>query len=338
MSTKNLKVCMKRHPQGQATESDFEVIAAPMPQCGAGEVLVRNIYLSLDPYMRPMMDPVRSYIPHLNPGDTMVGGTVGVVVESRADELKPGTYVTGRLGWQTFAVAKPAVLRVINPSLGPLSTALGVLGMPGVTAHYGLLALGKPKSGETVVVSAATGAVGGIVGQIARLKGCRAVGIAGGATKCDFAVDKLGFDACVDHRSTELREQFEAATPKFVDVSFENVGGSVMDTVLSRLNAYARITLCGMISEYEGGAPTARQPLFEMIRQRATMTGFIISEHLDYWPGALNELAGWVREGKLKYHETISEGLESAPSAFLGMLRGANLGKQLVRIGSESDR
>lgn len=335
---RNLKVCMKRHPLGQLSEQDFELVEAPRPPCGPGQALVRSIYLSLDPYMRPMMDPVRSYVPHLNPGDMMVGGAVGVVVESRAPELPVGTFVTGRLGWQRYAAVAATELRVVDPRLGPLSTALGILGMPAVTAHYGLLALGQPKAGETVVVSAAAGAVGSVVGQIAKMKGCRVVGIAGGAQKCAYVVDELGFDVCLDHRSAELREQFEAATPRYVDVSFENVGGAVMDMVLSRLNVHARITLCGMISEYQGSPLTARQPLFELVRQRATMTGFIISEHLHYWPAALTELAAWLREGKLKYRETISQGLESAPSAFIGMLRGANLGKQLVQVSPETGR
>lgn len=336
MPTPNLKICMKRHPDGPVTTDDFELITTALPACGPGEVLVRNIYLSLDPYMRPMMDPVRSYVPHLNPGDLMVGGTVGVVIESRADELPVGTHVGGRLGWQTHAVAAPSSLRVIDPALGPLSTALGILGMPGVTAHYGLLALGKPMPGETVVVSAASGAVGSVVGQIAKLKGCRVVGIAGGPDKCAYVVDELGFDACIDHRRSDMAEQFTAATPDYVDVSFENVGGAVMDMVLKRLNAHARITLCGMISEYQEQAFGARQPLFEIIRQRATMTGFIISEHLDYWPGALTEIADWLREGKLKYRETISDGLQTAPAAFIGMLTGRNMGKQLVRVGPET--
>jgi NADPH-dependent curcumin reductase len=335
MQSENLQVRMKSHPAGVVAKTNFELVKADMPTCGPEQVLVRNLFLSLDPYMRPMMDPVRSYIPHLKPGDVMAGATVGVVSKSNAPTLPPGTYVTGRLGWQTYAVATAAALRVIDPKVGPLSAHLGILGMTGVTAHYGLLAIGKPKPGDTVVVSAAAGAVGGVVGQIAKIKGCQTVGIAGGQQKCDYVVRELGFDACIDYRAPDLKQKFEDATPKFVDVSFENVGGPVMDMVLRRLNAHARVTLCGLISEYESATSDSRPPLTELIKQRATMTGFIVSEHLDYWPGAIAELAGWLREGKLKYRESVADGLEAAPEAFIGMLKGKNFGKQIVQVGPE---
>ena len=327
---------MKRHPAGRLSEGDFEIVETPRPEFGQGQVLVRNIYLSLDPYMRPMMDPVRSYIPHLNPGDIMAGTTVGVVVQSNVEALSNGTFVTGRLGWQTYATATPSALRVVDPAIAPISTALGILGMPGVTAHYGLLALAQPNASETIVVSAASGAVGSVVGQIAKLKGCRVVGIAGGQQKCNFAVNELNFDACIDHRSPTLQQDFETATPDFVDVSFENVGGTLMSMVLNRLNAHARITLCGFISGYDGAQANAVPPLEQLIKQRATMRGFIASEHLGYWPGAIAELATWLREGRLKYRESVSEGIESAPAAFIGMLNGRNFGKQIVRLGPET--
>jgi NADPH-dependent curcumin reductase len=336
MPSKNLQVRMKSHPAGIVAKTDFELVEADMPVCGPEQVLVRNLFLSLDPYMRPMMDPVRSYIPHLKPGDVMAGATVGVVSKSNAASLPPGTYVTGRLGWQAHAVANAAALRVIDPHVEWLSAHLGILGLTGVTAHYGLLAIGKPQPGDTVVVSAATGAVGSVVGQIAKIKGCRVVGIAGGQEKCDYAVRELGFDACIDYRGPDLKQKFEDATPRFVDVSFENVGGPVMDMVLRRLNAHARVTLCGLISEYEGATSDSRPPLTELIKQRITMTGFIVSEYPDYWPGAIAELAGWLREGKIKYRESVADGLEAAPEAFIGMLKGKNLGKQIVRVRSET--
>lgn len=331
----NVQVRMVRHPQGKLTEADFRLIETDVPQPAAGEVLVRNIYLSLDPYIRPMMDPVRSYTPHLNPGDLMPGFGVGQVVQSDVQALPVGTYVTGRFGWQTFCVAAQGAVRRIDPGVAPISTAVGVLGMPGATAHYGLLAITRPQPGETVVVTAASGAVGSLVGQIAKIKGCRVVGIAGGTRKCEFVVEELGFDACLDYRAPDLQQRLAVATPDFVDVSFENVGGPIMDMIFQRLNAHARVALCGAISQYNGAGRAHGFPAFELVRQRASLTGFIISEHLEYWPGAFAEIAGWIREGRVKYRESITEGLDQAPAAFMGMLSGQNFGKQLVRVSPE---
>ncbi|HRO57669.1 MAG TPA: NADP-dependent oxidoreductase [Burkholderiaceae bacterium] len=336
MTTRNLQVRMARHPQGELVEGDFEFTESEKPSRAAGQVLVRNVYLSLDPYMRPMMDPVRSYVPHLNPGDLMPGFGVGQVVDSDSDEFPIGAYVTGRFGWQQYAAAAVQALRRVDPALGPISTAVGVLGMPGATAHYGLMQIGRPKSGDTVVVSAASGAVGSLVGQIAKLNGCRVVGIAGGPDKCRYVVDELGFDACLDYRAPGLERRFAEATPDFVDVSFENVGGPIMDMVMARLNAHARVVLCGAISQYGKSSAASGFPVFELVRQRATLTGFIISEHMEHWPSAFADISRWIAEGKVKYRESIADGLHAAPAAFMGMLTGRNFGKQLVRVGAES--
>jgi NADPH-dependent curcumin reductase CurA len=332
---KSTEIIMKRHPQGWVVPEDFDIVERDLPARKSGELLVRNIYLSLDPYMRSAMDPVRSYIPHMNPGDTMIGGTVGQVLESDDPAIPAGAYVTGRLGWRSHSIAATQGVRVIDPRLAPLSTALGVLGMPGVTAHYGLLSIGRPKPGETVVVSAATGAVGSVVGQIAKQKGCRVVGIAGGQAKCDYAKQVLKFDECVDYRAPDLAGRLEKATPDFVDVSFENVGGEIMDLVMGRMNGHGRIAMCGIISQYNAREQYGIRHIREIIVQRLSIQGFIISEHLDYWPGALAELAGWVRTEKIAYREDITDGLQHAPAAFIRMLSGDHFGKQIVRVAPE---
>ncbi|MEO8008255.1 MAG: NADP-dependent oxidoreductase, partial [Betaproteobacteria bacterium] len=297
-----------------------------------GEILVRNLYLSLDPYMRMRMNEGKSYAPPVQLGEVMVGGTIGEVVESKDPRFKKGDVVGGRTGWQLFAIAEADALRKIDTRGAPLSTALGVAGMPGITAWYGLLRIGEPKPGETVVVSAASGAVGSVVGQIARLKGCRAVGIAGGAMKCDYVVNELGFDACVDYKSDTFESGLRKAAPDGIDVYFENVGGRVFDAVLPLLNAFARIPFCGYISEYDESGSYAVQHLRSLLVNRVRLQGFIISEHLNIWDEALADLSGWLIAGKLRYHETIAHGLESAPAAFIGMLNGHNLGKQLVKL------
>lgn len=334
MAAKNTQVLMKQHPKGGVTEQDFEIVEREIPKPGPDQVLVRNIYLSLDPYMRGRMDPVRSYAAHLHPGDLMIGGTVGEVIESNVPSLPKGTYVNGMLGWQEYGVAKANELRVLDPKVAPISTALGVLGMPGCTAHYGLMEIGQPKPGETVVVSAASGAVGSVVGQIAKIKGCRVVGIAGGKAKCDYVVTELGFDACIDYKAGDMHAAFKAATPERVDVYFENVGGEIMEMVFGRLNSFARVAICGLIAQYNG-QPYPFTGMRHVLVNRAKVQGFIISEHMSYWPGAITEMAGWIKEGKLKYREDIADGLRNAPQAFIGLLSGRNFGKQLVRIGPE---
>ncbi|HEX4986248.1 MAG TPA: NADP-dependent oxidoreductase [Burkholderiales bacterium] len=329
---RNLQVVLARRPEGPVRESDFRFVQAEMPPLHDGEVLVRNLYLSLDPYMRMRMDAGKSYAPPVEIGEVMVGGGVGEVVESRASGYEKGNIATGRFGWQQYAVATADGLRKVDPKLAPVSTALGVVGMPGVTAWYGLLKIGEPGAGETVVVSAAAGAVGSVVGQIARLLGCRVVGIAGGSTKCRYAVAELGFDACVDYKSGSFEQDLRDAAPSGVDVYFENVGGRVLDTVLPLLNAFARIPFCGYVSEYDRGEVHAVRHLRQLLVSRARLQGFIISEHMEIWPQALAQLAGWLAAGKLRYRETVTEGLESAPRAFIGMLQGANVGKQLVKL------
>jgi NADPH-dependent curcumin reductase CurA len=329
---KNLQVLLARRPAGWVSEGDFRIVESDIPRPREGEALVRNRYLSLDPYMRMRMDAGKSYAPPVEVGEVMVGGGVGEILESRDSRFSKGDIVTGSFGWQLFCVAPGAGLRKVNPAGAPISTALGVIGMPGVTAWYGLLKIGEPKAGETVVVSAASGAVGSVVGQIAKIKGCRAVGIAGGPAKCGYAVAELGFDACVDYKSASFETDLRAVVPGGIDIYFENVGGRVLDAILPQLNAFARIPFCGYVSEYNPGENYGVRRLRQLLVSRARLQGFIISEHLEVWEQALAELAGWVATGKLRYHETITAGLENAPGAFIGMLQGKNLGKQLVKL------
>lgn len=330
----NTRISMRSRPQGQVRPENFAIDQAPIPALKDGEILLRVNYLSVDPYMRLRMDAGRSYWPALEVGETMPGHTVAEVIDSRSPAVKTGQHVVARSGWQTYPVVAADTVRIIDGSLGPMSTALSVLGMPGVTAHYGLMRLGQPKPGETVVVSAAAGAVGSVVGQIAKIKGCRAVGIAGGAAKCRYVVEELGFDACIDYRAGDFEARLEAATPKRVDIDFENVGGAVMDAVLGRLNDYARIALCGAISHYNDARSFGITRIRDLLVNRASLQGFIISEHPEYWDGALAELADWVRSGRIKYREDFTDGIESAPAAFIRLLTSANLGKQLVRVAA----
>jgi NADPH-dependent curcumin reductase CurA len=316
------------------TPGDFETVEVELPNLKEGEALVRNMVLSLDPYMRPRMDPERSYVPPLEIGELMPGAAVGEVTESREPTLPKGSIVTGPLGWQTYAVVTrtTARLRVLDPKLGPPSAALSALGMPGVTAHYGLLKLTNPQPGETVVVSAASGAVGSVVGQIAKIKGCRVVGIAGGPDKCRYVTEELGFDACVDYRAPDFEQQLAAATPDYVNVVFENVGGPVFDAVLNRVADHARVALCGNISQYNAAEPYGVKGMRQLLMHRVTISAFVIADHNDYFPTALAELSVWVKEGKIKFKEDVSEGLRSAPDAFIRMLTGKNFGKQVVKV------
>jgi NADPH-dependent curcumin reductase len=330
---KNRQVLLASRPQGWVGEENFRIVEADVPGPQDGEVLVRGRYLSLDPYMRMRMDAGKSYAPPVEVGEVMVGGGVGEVMESRDPRFSKGDIVTGRLGWQMYAVVPGSGLRKVNTEAAPISTALGVIGMPGVTAWYGLLKIGEPKAGETVVVSAASGAVGSVVGQIAKIRGCRAVGIAGGTEKCSYVIGELGFDACLDYKSASFESDLRTAVPDGVDIYFENVGGRVLDAVLPHLNAFSRIPFCGYVSEYNPGEGYGVRHLRQLLVNRSRLQGFIISEHLDIWDQALGELAGWVAAGKLKYHETVTDGLENAPRAFIGMLQGKNLGKQLVKLG-----
>jgi len=329
---KNRQVLLASRPEAEVKESNFRVVDAAMPRAATGEVLVRTLYLSLDPYMRMRMDAGKSYAPPVEPGEVMVGGGLGEVVESLDPKFTKGDIVTGRTGWQAFAALPGAALRKVDTKGAPVTTALGAVGMPGVTAWYGLLKIGEPRAGETVVVSAASGAVGSVVGQIASIKGCRVVGIAGGKAKCDYVLSEMKFDACVDYKAADFESRLKAAAPDGIDIYFENVGGRVLDAVLPLLNAFSRIPFCGYISEYDRKEGHAIRNLRQLLVSRAKLQGFIISEHLEIWDQALSELAGWVAAGKLRYRESIAEGLENAPQAFIGMLLGKNLGKQLVKL------
>lgn len=334
----NKQIHLVSRPNVEASVDNFRLVEAPMPAVAEGQVLVRNHFLSLDPYMRGRMNDAKSYAQPQPLNAVMQGGTAGEVVESKHPGYQPGDKVVGFGGWQQYVLVEggaPGMLRKVDTTHIPLSAYLGAVGMPGVTAWYGLMQICQPKPGETVVVSAASGAVGSAVGQLAKAKGCRAVGIAGGADKCRYVVDELGFDACVDYKAyadpKALYQAIKDATPDGVDGCFENVGGPVFDAVLARMNAFGRIALCGMISGYDGEPIPLKQPQL-LLTNRLSLRGFIVSEHMDLWPQALKELGGLVATGKLKYRETIANGIESAPEAFLGLLKGRNFGKQLVKL------
>jgi len=330
MARMNKQWLLARRPQGAVQPSDFELVERPAPALAEGQLLVQHHYLSLDPYMRGRMDEAKSYAAAQQLGEVMIGGTVGEVVESRSSAFPVGSLVVGMGGWQQLSLSDGRGL-LPAPRGIPESVCLGAAGMPGVTAWYGLTQIGKPKAGETVVVSAAAGAVGSVVGQLARLRGCRAVGIAGGARKCAHVEKELGFDACLDYKADDFRAALKAATPAGVDVLFENVGGPVLDAVLARMSAFGRVAVCGLIAGYDGQDISVRNARSILVN-RLLVQGFIVSDHLALWPEALRELTGLVAGGQLRYRETVAEGLESAPRAFIGLLRGENLGKQLVKL------
>jgi NADPH-dependent curcumin reductase CurA len=332
----NRQVLLKSRPEGMPSLDNFELTQAPVPEPGEGEVLMRILYLSLDPYMRGRMSAAKSYATPAAVGRAMVGGTVAEIIQSRNPRYAPGDIVLGYGGWQEYALSSGEGLRKLDPKTAPISTALGVLGMPGMTAYVGLLEIGQPKSGETVVVAAASGAVGSVVGQIAKIKGGRAVGIAGGAEKCRFVTDELGFDACVDHRAPDFAAQLEGACPKGIDVYFENVGGAVQQTVWPLLNDFARIPVCGLIAQYNAKAAMPGPDMVSVLRKRLLLRGFIVFDFAAKQPDFLRDVSEWVRTGRLKYREDIVDGLENAPAAFLGLLQGKNFGKVLVRVARTS--
>jgi NADPH-dependent curcumin reductase CurA len=331
----NRQITLAARPVGFPQESDFELVETPVPEPGPGQVLVRSQWLSLDPYMRGRMDEGKSYAKPVAVDEVMGGGTVGEVVESRHPDYAVSDRVVGPLGWQLLAVTNGAGVRKLGPTKVPLTAFLGVVGMPGVTAWYGLNRILEPKAGQTLCVSAASGAVGSVVGQLAKAAGCRVVGIAGGPQKCALVVEEFGFDACIDHKAGDLDKAVAAATPDGVDLVFENVGGAVLDALLARMNAFGRIAVCGLIAGYNGQDIGMRR-VRSILVNRLRVQGFIIRDHLDIWPQALAELAERVGNGSLKYRETIAEGLERAPEAFIGLLKGGNLGKQLVRLAAEN--
>ena len=335
---RNQQIVLDNRPQGEAVASNFRLVAVETPALKDGEVLVRHHYLSLDPYMRGRMNESKSYAASQPLGEVMIGGTVGEVVESRNPKYAAGDKVVGMGGWQEYSVVDgnlPGALRKVDTTHVPLSHYLGAVGMPGVTAWYGLVKIIAPKAGDTVVVSAASGAVGSAFAALAKARGCRAVGIAGGAEKCRYAVEELGFDACIDYREHSdvkaMSKALKEACPNGIDGYFENVGGWIMDAVMLRMNAFSRIALCGMIAGYDGQPLPMANPALMLIN-RMKVEGFIVSEHMEVWPEALTELGTLVGSGKLRPRETIAQGIAAAPEAFLGLLKGKNFGKQLVKL------
>jgi NADPH-dependent curcumin reductase CurA len=343
-TTVNRRILLESRPVGAPTAQNFRHVTEPVEQPGQGEVLLRTLYLSLDPYMRGRMSDAPSYAAPVGVGKVMVGGTVAQVVVSHHSGFEPGDHVLAYSGWQDYAISDGTGLTRIAAGVTPLSLALGVLGMPGFTAYMGLLDIGRPVAGETVVVAAASGAVGSVVGQIARIKGCRVVGIAGGREKCRYVVEELGFDACVDHHGGHLKAELAAACPRGIDVYFESVGGVVFDAVLPLLNARARIPVCGLISQYNATAPAPGSDrlavlMRTVLTKRLHVQGFII---FDDYGSRLGEFLGpmreWLAQGKIKFREDVVDGLENAPAAFIGLLEGRNFGKLLIRVADPAAR
>lgn len=334
MTTVNRRITLASRPVGFPKVSDFHLDYSPLPSIAVGEVLVRSVYLSLDPYMRGRMNDVESYARPVALGEVMTGGAVAFVQETENPRFRAGDAVEGMLGWQEYAAVEGRELRKIDPLLAPISTALGVLGRPGLTAYFGLLDICAPQRGETVVVSGAAGAVGMLVGQIAKIKGCRTVGVAGSDTKISWLTDELGFDAACNYKTdADFELRLRDLCPDGIDVYFDNVGGSVSDAVLRLINRKARIAVCGQISQYNLEQPEqGPRWLWQLIVKQAKVEGFRVSEFAERFPEGLEQLAAWLQEGKLKYREDVAQGIESAPQAFIGMLQGKNQGKQLVQL------
>lgn len=340
----NHRLVLAARPSGAPKASDFRMEEVPVPKPGPGQVLIKTYWLSLDPYMRGRMNDGPSYANAVQLGDVMVGRTVGEIVASENPAWKVGSHVFAEsIGWQEWGLSDGSDLRLLDPATAPLSANLSVLGMPGLTAYVGTLDLGRAKAGETLVVSAATGAVGSLVGQIARIRGLRVVGIAGGPEKCRYAVEELGFDLCLDHRLPDLAGRLAEACPKGVDVLFENVGGTPFDAAYPLLNTFARIVICGWVSRYNATeAPEGPDRLpklaFDTVVRRLSLQGFVVGDHKHRFPAFHAEVAGWIAEGKVTWREDIADGLGSAVAAFQGLLEGRNFGKQLVRIAPDPTR
>jgi len=333
----NVQVLLARRPKGAPTEADFRIVEIPVPELAAGTVLVQNLYLSLDPYMRGRMNDAKSYIPPIEIDAVMGGGTVGRVVRSDLPDMPEGTIVEGLLGWQSYATAKPKHLRIVDPALAPISTALGVLGMPGLTAYFGLFDLGKPQKDDTFVVSAASGAVGSLVGQLAKREGCRTVGVVGTDEKARYIIETLGYDAAINYRtSQDLSKAVREAAPDGVNVYFDNVGGLVTDAVFDNLALRARIVLCGQISLYNASRQEmGPRNLTKILMTRSRIEGFIVFDYLERYPEGLKNLSTWLANGEIIYKEDIVDGLRNAPQAFIGLLEGKNFGKRLIKIVDE---
>lgn len=333
----NRRIVLASRPVGKPTVDNFRLETSPIPQPGEGQVLLKTRFLSLDPYMRSRMAAGPNYAAGVDLDAVMVGGTVGEVIESRNAALPEGTLVTAYSGWQEYALSDGSDVTLLDPRIKPPSYGLGVLGMPGLTAYVGLLDIGQPRAGETVVLAASTGAVGSVVGQIAKIKGCRVVGIAGAREKCEYAVEELGYDACVSHYDDDMASQLAAACPDGIDVYFENVGGSSWEAVMPLLNNFARVPVCGLIAHYnQTGLPPGpdRMVLLQrmLLTRRIKMQGFIVSDHQDRIPDFVRDVSGWLAAGKIRYREDVVDGLENAPEAFLGLFRGANFGKLVVKV------
>jgi NADPH-dependent curcumin reductase len=338
-ATKNRQIVLASRPRGEPTLDNFKLVESDIPQPGPGQMLLRTIYLSLDPYMRGRMNAAKSYAHPVEVGGVMQGACVCEVVQSNNAHYQGGDLLTAGIGWQEFAVCDGKGVQNVDPKLGPISYALGVLGMPGLTAYAGLLNIGKPQPGQTLVVAAASGAVGSVVGQIAKIKGCRVVGIAGGEKKCNFVKDELRFDACLDHRQPDLPAQLQAACPHGVDIYFENVGGAVFEAVLPLLNDFARVPVCGLIAQYNAtelpaGPNRVPQLLLSTLVKRLTFQGFIVTDYVSQLREFLSDMSGWLKEGRIKYREDFTDGLENAPRELIGLLKGENFGKKIIRVGA----
>jgi NADPH-dependent curcumin reductase CurA len=325
MTMENQRIVLASYPEGWVTPDNFRLEKAPLPQAQPGEVLVKNLWLSLDPYMRGRISKQKSYVKGVEPGEVMVGQTVGEVIESKNEKLKAGDHVLTQLGWQLYGTTAEAVK--VDGKRAPLSYYLGVLGMPGLTAYFGLKELGQPKPGETVVVSAASGAVGSVVGQLAKLWGCRAIGIAGGREKCDYVKNELGFDECFDYKAGKLRDEL-----KDIDVYFDNVGGEILDTALARMKLFGRVVVCGTISDYNATDPYRVRNWRAILVNRLRVQGMIVFDWKDRYGEALKALGGYLAAGKLKTRESVVEGLAAAPQGLVALLKGGNFGKQLVKL------
>ena len=331
----NHQILLKSYPIGAPTANDFSLVETAIPELAAGEVLNRTIYLSLDPYMRGRMSDTESYAPPVKLGSVMVGSTVSQVVKSNDPRFSVGEFVVGYDGWESYAIAKAETLRRLDPKQLPISAALGIAGMPGMTAYFALLDIGKPQPGETVVVSAAAGAVGAIVGQIAKIKGCRAVGIAGSDEKCTYVVDELGFDACINRRTQNLTSALKTACPDGIDIYVDHTAGPILEAVLQQINLGARIPLVGLISQYNAETLPPGPNLMPLLVKRALIKGFLVGDYLGRQAEFLHDISQWLHAGKLKYKEDVVNRLENAPHAFLGLLQGANFGKLIVRVGDD---
>ena len=334
------RIVLASRPVGEPTPDNFRLETLPIPEPGPGQMLLRTLWLSLDPYMRGRMSDAPSYAKPVGIGEVMEGGTVSEVVASNVSRFAKGDIVVGRTGWQTHALSDGSGIQKVDPARAPIQTALGVLGMPGMTAYMGLVEIGKPAAGETLVVAAASGAVGSVVGQIGRIKGARAVGIAGGPDKCRYVTEGLGFDACIDHKAPDFAARLAAVCPKGIDVYFENVGGAVFEAVFPLLNPFARIPVCGLISMYNAtslspGPILLPQLMRAILTKRLTLRGFIVSDFIGRSGDFMHDVSAWIGEGRVKYREDVVEELENAPRALIGLLRGQNFGKLLVRVAAD---